>query len=599
MTISAVVLLVLLACATIAFASDRIPADIIALVFLLAMIFLGYVTPAEAFAGFSSDAMVILIAAFVFTGALTRSGLSQKIGQTLLAVSAGKRGLLRGAILTTSAMFSLVINNVAATAVLLPGVTEALRRRRIPPSKVLLPVATASQLGGMATLLTTSNIVASEVLRQRGFEPFGLMDFLPVGGPLALIGLAYLYFVGPRLLPRTSSMHKRLLGGKQPRSLARIYELRRRLQSARIRPASPLVGATLGASGIAQILGSVVIAVVHPDGSQRRAPEPALKLEAGDVLVLDGVPSGQDVLDAVGLEPIRMKKPTRYLASPRVGLVEAVVTPRSRFAGKTLKQLSFRENHGGVSVLSIYRDGAFVEGAIGDVALKFGDALLLQGPRSALRALRPEGDLILIGQEDLEQAPRTEKTPRAMIILIATLVAAVILPSSTAIVLFSGAVAMLLFRCLQTEEAYRAIDWKSVVMIAGMLPLGIALGRTGAAEQLGDFMVAHIGGELGLLVFFTFATVILTQLLPGGAAPALVMVPIAISVAVRVGADPRVFAMAVALATSTSMLTPFSHPVNLFVMGPGGYQFRDYARLGLPLVIVLAFGIVGLLAIRG
>ncbi|HUO83742.1 MAG TPA: SLC13 family permease [Thermoanaerobaculia bacterium] len=596
MSLSAALLLVLLAGATIAFAWGRISPDIIALVFLLTMLFLGYLTPGEAFSGFSSDATVILVSAFVFTGALTRAGVSQKIGQMLVALSAGRRGVLRGSVLGTAASLSLVINNVAATALLLPGVTEAVRRRHMPPSKILLPLAFATKLGGMATLLTTSNIVASEVLRQKGYQPFGLTDFLPYGGPLAIAGLAYLYFVGPRLLPETSETEKRLLEADAHRKLEQVYELRRRLQSVRIRRGSPLIGATLGASGIAQLLGSLVIAVVYPDGSQRRAPEPSLTLHQGDVLVLDGLPREREVLEEAGLELVRIKKPTRYLVSPRVGLIEAVVAPRSRYAGKTLKEISFRENHGNISVLSIYRKGAFIEGNIGEVRLEFGDALLLQGPRTALRALQAEGDLVLISEEALEEMPREPRTARAVIVLVATLAAAVAFPAATAVVLFTGAVVMLVSGCLRADEAYRAIDWRSVVLVGGLLPLNIALTRSGAAEQLVEMMVANLGGELVMLAFLTVATVILSQFLPGGAAAPLVMVPIAISAAVRVGGSPHGFAMAVALATGASMLTPFAHPVNILVMGPGGYRFRDYFRLGWPLVILLTIGIVVMVA---
>jgi len=583
--------------AMVAFASDRVPADLLALLTLLTLVFLGYVTPAEAFSGFSSEAIIILVAAFVFTGALTRSGVSQKIGHWLVAASAGKRGVLRGAVLSVAALLSLVMNNVAASAVLLPGVTDALRRRHISPSKILLPLALATQLGGMATLLTTSNVVAGEVLKQKGLHPFGLMDFLPIGGPLALIGLVYLYFFSDRLLPARAGTTEHIEAASPRRSLENIYEMKRRLQSVKIRASSPLVGATLGASGISQLLGGVVIAVVHSDGTQRRAPEPTMSLVEGDVLILDGLPREKEVLDAAGLDLVRIKRPTHYLASKRVALLEGVVPPRSRYAGQSLKAISFRENHGGISVLSILRNGVFLEEEIGDVRLKFGDVLLMQGPRSAFRSLRAEGDLVLIGEESLAEGPETEKIPVALTVLAATLAAAVIFSHATALVLFTGAAVMLLTRCLTTEEAYRAIDWRSVVLVGGMLPMSLALTRSGAASAISDALIAQVHSPIALLAIFTLLTVVLTQVLPGGAATPLVMVPIAISAATHAGADPRAFAMAVALATSTSMLTPFSHPVNLMVMGPGGYRFRDYGRVAAPLVLIVAVAIVGLVSI--
>ncbi len=595
---TALFLLVLIALATVAFASERIPPDVVALVLLLTIVFSGYVSPSEAFSGFSSEAVIILVSAFVFTAALTRSGVSQTIGQGLINFTAGRKKALRGTILLSAASLSLLINNVAAAAVLIPGSTEALRKRHISPSKVLLPLALATQLGGMATLLTTSNIVAAEVLRREGYAPFGFLDFFRLGGPVAIVGLLYLLFISPKLLPDRSSTFPQLQQehGKQ-RSLEEIYELKRRLQTVRIRPDSSLIGATLGESGLARLLNAVVIAVVHPDGSQRRAPESTLRLNQDDVLVLDGIPSDRTVLQAAGLELVRMKKPTRYLASPRVALIEGVVAPRSRYQGRTLRELAFRESHGGISVLSIYRNGEFLESDLADTPLQIGDALLMQGPRTGFRVLRSENEMLLIGEEDLSQTPRFGKAWISVGILVLSLGLAVSLPQWTPLILFSGAVALLLVRTVTPEEAYRAIDWRAVVLVAAMLPLGTALSRSGAADLLANVMIEGIrmSGPRALLVAFILLTVLLTQILPGGAATPLVVIPIAISSAIHLGLNPRAYAMAVALATSTSMLTPFSHPVNTIVMGPGGYRFRDYGRVSLPLVILLTIAIAAII----
>jgi di/tricarboxylate transporter len=591
---SPLLLLALLALATLLFLLDRFSPDLVALGLLAAMLLLGYVSTEEAFSGFGSPAIVILVSAFVFTAALTRSGVSRSIGRFLVTISAGRPRALRGAILVTAAAFSLVINNVAAAAVLLPGASEALRRRRISLSKVLLPLAMATQLGGMATLLTTSNIVVGEVLRQRGFTPLGLTDFFRVGGPLAVAGLLYVGLVASRLLPERSETEERLRTGVSARTLTQIYQLSRRMESVRIRTDSPLVGATLGKSGLAHSLGAVVIALVHPDGSQRRAPESSQLLAAGDILILDGVPPDRAVLDECGLDLIRVKRPTRYLSSPRVALREGVVAPRSRYAGRTLRDLNFRETHGGISVLSIWRAGSFLTSDLSDVELQFGDALLMQGPRESFRRLGGEGEIVLLGTED---APEPRTRPRAWVpgaILLVSLAAAIALPRTMPVALFFGAVAMLLAGSVRPDDAYRAVDWRAVILVGAMLPLGIALSRSGAASVLADAAIRlfHAQDPLGLLAVFALLTVVLTQLVPGGAAAPLIVAPIAISTAVHLGVNPRTFAMAVALATSTSMLTPFSHPVNLLVMGPGGYRFADYGRVGLPLVLGLLAGIV-------
>ncbi|HET9794663.1 MAG TPA: SLC13 family permease [Thermoanaerobaculia bacterium] len=588
-------LLVLVALATAAFLGEVISPDRVALGLLAVLLLLRYVDFEEAFSGFASPAIVILVSAFLFSGALERSGITRRLGSALVRWSGRRNGVLQGAILVTAAGFSLVMNNIAAAAVLLPGVSDALRQRRISPSKVLLPLAFATQLGGMATLLTTSNIVVGEMLRQRGFRPFGLMDFLPIGGTLAIAGLLYAGFVAPRLLPARSEPEDRLARGAAGRSLTQIYELGRRIESARILPGSPLAGTTLGKSGLAHALGVVVVAVVRPDGSQRRAPERDFPLGAGDILVLDGVPPDPAVIREAGLEVIRLKKPTRYLSSPRVALVEGVVGPRSRFANKSLREVNFREALGGVSVLSIWRDGGFVESArLAEAPLKFGDGLLMQGPRAAFRRMREEGDVLVLGHEDLTPPANPARTRTCLAIILGALAGAMIFPSSVATALFVGAVALLLFGGLSSDEAYRSVDWRAVALIGAMLPLSIALTHSGAAAMVSRTLVgaSHARSPRGLLALFTVLTAALTQIIPGGAATPLIVGPIAVATAGHVGADPRAFAMAVALGTSTSMLTPFSHPVNVLVMGPGGYRFGDYVRAGLPLTIGLVAGII-------
>jgi di/tricarboxylate transporter len=593
---SPVLLLILVVAATLAFASERVAPDIVALCLLLVLMALGYVSPGEGFEGFSSDAVIILVAALVFTAGLSRSGVSRLMGGWLLRLTSHRPRLLTPLLTAAAALFSLVMNNIAAASVLLPGAGEAMQRRRISPSKVLMPLAFATQLGGMATLLTTSNIVVGEVLRQKGFRPFGLMDFLPVGGTLALIGLVYLLVFGERLLPESSETEERLHSAPA-RSLTDIYELGRRLTSVRILEKSPLAGTTLGRSGLANRLGAVVIAVVHPDGTRRRAPEASLPLGAGDILVLDGVPPDAAVLGEAGLETIRVKRPLAYLSSQRVALVEGVVAPRSSLAGKTLQEVRFRGKYGGVSVLSVWRNGGFLAPSeLSTTALQFGDALLMQGPRTSLRHLGEEGDIVLLGGVEGGAEEKTGKTIVSVAILTATLILAAAFPSRIAPILFAGAVATVLAGCLTSGEAYRLIDWRSVVLVAAMLPLGQALTRSGAASLLADAFIRmfHAQHAVALLAAFAALTALLTQVLPGGAATPLIVAPIAISTALHAGANPRAFAMAVALATSLSMLTPFSHPVNVLVMGPGGYRFRDYTRLGIPLVLLMLAGIIAL-----
>lgn len=593
MVLGPVWLAAVLALALAVFALDRLPPDTVALCLLAILVLARWVTPAEAFSGFATGAVVVLASSFVISLALEKSGFSQRIGRWLLAVTARRRAWLPGALMAVSAAAALVMSNVAALAILLPTATDALRRRRLSVSRTLLPMAFAAQLGGMATLLTTSNLVVGEFLRQNGGHGFGLLDFLPVGGPLAAAGLVYLWIMSPRVLPEYSATETRLAGGPLD-SPARVYQLARRLESMRIVENSPLAGQSLGKSGIARLLSAVVLAVVHADGTQRRAPEPTLKLAAGDILVLDGVPPDRSVLEEIGLQSIRIKKPSRYLSSPRVALVEGVIAPRSEIAGRTLRDLDFRERTGGISVLAIWRGGAFLESDISEVPLAFGDALLMQGPRNAFARMRDEREILLLGSQDLREPPTATRAARIGLIVAATLAAAILFPASLPVAFFVGATALLASGAVASQEIYRNIEWRSIILVAAMLPVGLALTRTGAARMLAEALIghAHARSAPAFLAVFVVLTAFLTQLLPGGAATPLIVAPIAISAAIHIGANPRPFALAVALATSTSFVTPFAHPVNVLVMGPGAYRFRDYLRLGLPLALFVIAGII-------
>jgi len=586
----------ILVAATLLFISGRLRPDLVALLVMIALGATGIITQQEALSGFSSSAVILILAAFVITEAINRTGLGNRLGAFLLRASAQSERRLLLALSASAAFLSLFMNNIAAAAVLMPSAMVAMRKVKASPTRLLLPLAFATQLAGMATLLTTSNVVMASILREQGLPSFGLLDFLPIGGPIAVLGLGMMVLLAPRLLPATSESALSFEEEKQRVSLIELYELSRGLAVARILPGSPLVGRTLATSGLRQNAGLNVIAILHNSGQIVRMPSPGEQLHANDRLLFSSA-CPEAKLKALGLEAQPPDGWGEQLTGERTGLAEALITPRSSLADKTLRQVRFRDRYG-LNVLSIWRNGRPIREGLEDLPLRFGDALLLQGPRSGIRLLENGSDLIVLGEEVAEwQQHGREWTALAIIVVTLALAATNRLP--VAEVLFLGAVLLLLTQCLTMEEAYAAIDWRSVFLIGGMLPMGIALNKTGAAAELAGFLVNALGhfGPLVLLAGFFGFTVVLTQLIPGGAATPLVVGPIAISAAQHVGADPRAFAMAVALAVSTSFLTPFAHPVNVLVMGPGGYRFRDYVRLGLPLV-ALTFSLVMVLLPR-
>jgi di/tricarboxylate transporter len=577
--------LAVLILATILFISNRLRADVVALIVLVTLGASGLITQADAFSGFSSSSVITILAAFVITGAINQTGLGRRLGTFLIRLADhSPRRLL--VVLTFSAGFlSFFMNNIAAAAVLMPVAMSAARQIRVSPTRILLPLAFATQLGGMATLLTTSNVVVSSILRNQGLPSFGLLSFLPVGGPIALVGLIVLVLTTPYLLPATSDNVPSMDSEAARASLAEVYDIQRGMGVALVMTTSPLAGRLLGASGLGQKPGLTVVAIVRSSGQVVRIPKPDEELRADDRLLFTP-PHSEEVLSALGLEMQPADGWNEWLVGPRTRLVEVVVAPRSTLEGKTLRQIQFRSRYQ-MNVLAVWQKGRPVRERLEDLPLQVGDALLLQGRREPIRLLAGGADLIVLSEDNL-QPQRRGKEGRALIIILATLAAAATGWLPVAETLFAGGLLLILTGCLSIEEAYAAVEWRSVVLVGGMLSMGLALTKTGAADVIAKFLSTSLDafGPWVLLAGFFLVTAILTQFIPGGSATPLVIAPIAITAAQQMGADPRAFAMAVALATSTSFLTPMAHPVNALVMGPGGYRPRDYLRLGLPLALL-------------
>ena len=577
--------LTILSIATLLFVSNRLRADVVALLVMITLGASGVITQADAFSGFSSSSVITILAAFVITGAINRTGLGQRLSVFVLRL-AGRSPRRLLAVLTLAAGFlSFFMNNIAAAAVLLPVAMSAARQLRVSPTRLLLPLAFATQLGGMATLLTTSNVVVASILSSQGLPTFGLLSFLPVGGPIALLGLMVLIVTTPWLLPAVSANAPSLEIEEARLPLADLYDLHRGLGVALVLPTSPLAGRSLGASELGRKAGLTVVAIARSSGQVVRIPTAEVELRADDRLLYTP-PCAEEALSGLGLESQPANGWGEWLVGPRTRLAEAVVAPRSSLEGQTLRQLQFRSRYN-MNVLAVWQNGQPIRDGLENLRLQIGDALLLQGRREPLRLLASSSDLILLSEE-IPQPARGGKERRALLIILAALGAAATGWLPVAETLFLGAVMLILTGCLSIEEAYAAIEWRSVVLVGSMLSMGLALTKTGAADLIARSLATNLDrfGPWALLAGFFGVTAILTQFIPGGSATPLVIAPIAITAAQQMGADPRAFAMAVALATSTSFLTPMAHPVNALVMGPGGYRPRDYFVLGLPLVLV-------------
>jgi di/tricarboxylate transporter len=368
--------------------------------------------------------------------------------------------------------------------------------------------------------------------------------------------------------------------------VAEVYRLHERLLVVRVPAESTLIGKTLAESHLSDAFGLIVLGIVR-DGETQLAPAPTERLIAGDTLLVEG--KREDLLTLSGLQQLEIDQESlpdlRELESEHVGLVEAVLSPHTTLAGQTLRQLHFREKYG-LNVLAIWREGRAYRSNLRDMALHLGDALLLHGHREKIKILGEEPDFVVL-IEEAQETPRSDKASLAVLAMAVVLLPVILgwLPISISAIL--GAVLMILLGCLTMDEAYRYIEWKAVFLIAGMLPLGIAMQQSGAAQFLAEGVVATVGGfgPLAVLAGVFILTTLATQVMPNPAVVVL-MAPIALSTASDLGISPYAIMMVVALSASASFLSPVAHPANVLIMGPGGYRFTDYIKVGVPLTLV-------------
>ncbi len=581
-----IITLGILAVALVLFLSERFSIDLIALLVLVALGFSRVLTPQEVFSGLSDPAVITILAIFVLAHGLAVTGVAERMG-SFLSRSKGGEIRLTLKIMLTAGFMALFMNNIAVASILMPAMPTVAKKAGTNLSRLLMPLAFGTLLGGMATLFTTTNIVANSVLRDNGLQPFGVFDFALVGLPLALVGVIYMALVGRKMLPAQPSAERAEVLRQAGGDLIHMYQLGERLFRARIPEKSFLSGRKLAESKLRE--NGLNLVAVERNGANFLNPTPDFVLQTEDVMLLEGKLEEFRQRD---IEPYLEILPERAygeqdLESASNLIMEVVLSPRSQLIGRTLKETRFRENYG-MNILAIWNGERVFRTGLSDHRLAFGDALLLQGPRDRLTILRSDPDLIVLSTEVEAVKDISKKSWLALSVFgLAVLVAALrILP--VAEVMLAAALVLVIAKVLTMEQVYRAIDWQVVFLVAGMLPLGLAMTKTGATEL---FATALTGitlpfGPLALLLGLLALTVLLSQAMKGAAVSA-VMAPIAIQAAMQFGVDPKAVVMGVALATSMAFITPLGHPVNILMMGPSGYRFKDFFRVGLPLTIIL------------
>jgi len=580
---SALLTLLITLIAAVLLISDRVRADLMGLIIMVVLGLSGLVTPAETFAGFSGSAVMTILGISIISEGLRQTGVALWLGNWMRRLGGKNEIRLILVTMLVAAGLSLFMNNIAVVGVLFPATMAVARRTRVPAGKLLMPLAYGTALGGMATLLTTSNIVVSGMLKDNGLEPFGLLDFLPVGLPVVAVGVLYMLLWGRRLLPSAPNRGEQQQEQLNQR-LETLYNLRNTISEVRVLAGCPLAGMRLADMGWALQTRTTILGILR-NGQAILAPGPEETLEVGDRLFVQGQISAE-IMEAQCLQREVHSAEPSLVSNENITLAELVISPHSSLIGRTLKEIRFRDKYH-LNVVAVWRSGDAISSGLSDLKLRFGDALLVQGLASVIHAMTDHSDLLLL-EENPDAVLKPGKLWLALAIMVVTLGIATLGYLPVAQVVLAGAVLMLLTGCLTMNDVYKNLEWKAIFLIAGMWPLSTAIMSTGLADAVGVALIQHLGFAAPWVIAAVLIGVglLLTQVMSGQVA-ALVIGPLALAAASQLQVDPRAMAMGVALSCSLSFPTPLGHPVNLMVMGSGGYRFRDFLRIGTPLTILI------------
>lgn len=586
--------------AFVLFASETVRVDVTALAVMVALMVLEpwtQIAPSEGVSGFSNEATIVILAMFILSGGIRRSGVVQRLSVWMLSVAGADE--FRQLLVTVGigGVPSGFINNTPVVAMLIPAVSELARRSGTSPSKLLIPLSYASILGGTLTLVgTTSNLLASDLSRRLLDHRITMFEFTHLGIVVFLTGVLYLLVVGRYLLPERTDPDGALL---------REYQLETYLTAVVVDEGSPLVGRSIEALHDHITPGLDILQVIR-GGEQYVDPYSIDPIEAGDAFVVQAdLEALRSLISADGLSFASASEisltepddaPEAGATGERFSLVEVVLPSTSAYVDSVIGETPLRDRYD-ATVLAIRRRGELVHHRIDELQLRGGDALLLQITDPVLDRLAADPDFITV-RELPDPDYRTEKAPLAVGIVVCVVVLAALGVLDLRVAALGGVVAMVLSGVLQPEELYEAVHWDVIFLLAGIIPLGLAVERTGGADLIGALVAAtaEFLPPIAVLWVFYIVTVLLTALVSNTASVVLA-VPIAVETAGRIGADPLVFVLAVMFASSADFMTPIGYQTNLLVYGPGGYRFTDYTRIGAPLELLLSVVTVGGLAV--
>ena len=585
LSVNLIVTLGVLILALVSFVFEWLPVDLTAIIVAIVLMIFGIVTPEEGIAGFGNSATITVMAMFILSAGITRTGAIQVVRDWLLnwgGKSTTQQILILGLVVGPISAF---INNTAVVAIFIPIIEDWCKKQGVSVSKLLMPLSFASILGGTLTLIGTStNILASGLSQKLGYGEFKLFQFTQLGIFIFMIGLLYLAFWAPRILPNRKQPNTGSIGGD--------YGLKDYVTEVVVTPRSTLIGQTLRQSEIQRKFDIDVLELIR-NGSHFPQPIADKVVSTGDILIVRG--SREDLLNIKEEKGLEILPDVKFnqewweqeLNTGQEKIGEVLILSNSRLIGSTLKDLRFRQRYN-ATVLAIRRGQEFLRERLGKVPLRFGDLLLVQGPKQSFLGLQTTRELLVIEQKTVENLS-SDKAIISVGICLAVIIVSAFNLTPIMVSALAGVVLMVLTGCLKPGEIYGAVRWDVIFLLAGLIPLGTAMENSGATELIAKPLLA-IGSHLSgywILLFFYIATSILTSLLSNNAA-VLLMIPLGIQVATVLAINPLSVMFAVTFAASNSFMTPIGYQTNTMIYGPGGYRFTDFVRLGTPLSLIMA-----------
>lgn len=556
---------------------EKLSLDIVAMLAFSALVAAGILTPTEAFKVFSNEAAITVASMFILSAALERTGVIESIAHRLNRVAGKTDWSVLMVILPIVAVLSAFINNTPVVVVFMPIMISLAASRGLKPSKLLIPLSFASILGGMCTLIGSStNILVSSTAQQLGQPPLTMFELGKAGWVLALLGLIYLLTIGRKLLPGRDTLASTLQSTNSRRYLTEIL----------VASGSPLVGKLLTETPLANQPKARVLEIIRA-GEILVTPVSEVVLASGDrlrlttplVTVLE-----LDQLAGVNLLP-KAELGVELVGAQKAAMAECVIGPRSSLVGRSVRDVKFRRRYG-LLVLAVHRQGVNIREDFADVKLHYGDTLLVEGPEQTVNGLRGHRDFLL-----LLDVPETAKRRRKQVLALGAIALVVVLTTLNVMPIGAlaviAAVVVVATGCLDVEQAYEAVDWKIIFMIFGLLALGMALEKTHGAELVAHVLIRVLDGwgPLVVLAAIVMLTSMMTNFLSNNAV-AVLLTPVAIQAATAMQVSPRPFLIAVALGASACFATPIGYQTNTLVYGAGGYKFRDFILVGLPLNLI-------------